>query len=72
VLTDAAIENKIDNLIGLKENVIIGKSIPAGTGMSRYRTVELSYPGFVEESKSEIEILQDSDDGENGNLEINI
>ncbi len=72
VLTDAAIENKIDYLIGLKENVIIGKSIPAGTGMSRYRTVELSYPGFVEESKSEIEILQDSDDGKEGNLEINI
>ncbi len=72
VLTDAAIENKVDNLIGLKENVIIGKSIPAGTGMSRYRTVELSYPGFIEESKSEIEILQDSDDDEKGNLEINI
>lgn len=39
VLTDAAIKGKIDPLVGLKENVIIGKLIPAGTGMSRYRTV---------------------------------
>ncbi|MBR4152505.1 MAG: DNA-directed RNA polymerase subunit beta', partial [Selenomonadaceae bacterium] len=37
VLTDAAIKGKIDPLIGLKENVIIGKLIPAGTGMARYR-----------------------------------
>ena len=36
VLTEAAIKNKIDPLIGLKENVIIGKLIPAGTGMKRY------------------------------------
>ncbi|MGE5453729.1 MAG: DNA-directed RNA polymerase subunit beta' [Methylocystaceae bacterium] len=39
VLTEAAIKGKVDNLIGLKENVIIGKLIPAGTGFSRYRTV---------------------------------
>ena len=37
VLTDAAIKGKVDPLLGLKENVIIGKLIPAGTGMSRYR-----------------------------------
>ena len=40
-LTEAAIKGKIDPLIGLKENVIIGKLIPAGTGMSRYRNIEL-------------------------------
>ena len=42
VLTDAAIKGKVDPLIGLKENVIIGKLIPAGTGMKRYRNVVLS------------------------------
>ena len=42
VLTDAAIKGKIDNLVGLKENVIIGKLIPAGTGMTRYRTIKIS------------------------------
>ena len=41
VLTDAAIKSKVDPLIGLKENVIIGKLIPAGTGMKRYRSVKL-------------------------------
>lgn len=41
VLTEAAIKGKVDPLIGLKENVIIGKLIPAGTGMKRYRTVTL-------------------------------
>ena len=41
VLTDAAIKGKIDPLLGLKENVIIGKLIPAGTGMSRYRNIRL-------------------------------
>ena len=42
VLTEAAIKGKIDPLIGLKENVIIGKLIPAGTGMKRYRDIKLS------------------------------
>ena len=41
VLTDAAIKGKVDPLIGLKENVIIGKLIPAGTGMSRYRDLSI-------------------------------
>ena len=41
VLTDAAIKGKYDPLLGLKENVIIGKLIPAGTGMSRYRNVDI-------------------------------
>jgi DNA-directed RNA polymerase subunit beta' len=41
VLTEAAIKGKVDKLIGLKENVIIGKLIPAGTGLSRYNKVKL-------------------------------
>ena len=41
VLTDAAIKGKVDPLIGLKENVIIGKLIPAGTGLKRYRSIRL-------------------------------
>jgi DNA-directed RNA polymerase subunit beta' len=43
VLTGAAIEGKTDNLLGLKENVIIGKLIPAGTGMELYNSVEVDY-----------------------------
>ena len=43
VLTDAAIKGKNDKLMGLKENVIIGKLIPAGTGMKRYKNIELDY-----------------------------
>ena len=42
VLTDASIEGKIDRLVGLKENVIIGKLIPAATGLKRYRSVEIA------------------------------
>ena len=45
VLTDAAIRGKYDPLLGLKENVIIGKLIPAGTGMSRYRNIEITPEG---------------------------
>jgi DNA-directed RNA polymerase subunit beta' len=41
VLTDAAIEGKIDRLLGLKENVIIGKLIPAATGLKRYRQIDI-------------------------------
>src|SRR5581483_10153611 len=41
VLTDAALEGKTDRLLGLKENVIIGKLIPAATGLRRYRTIEI-------------------------------
>ena len=43
VLTDAAIKGKTDHLEGLKENVIIGKLIPAGTGMKKYRNIDLDY-----------------------------
>jgi DNA-directed RNA polymerase subunit beta' len=41
VLTEAAVTGKIDNLLGLKENVIIGKLIPAGTGVEKYRSVQI-------------------------------
>lgn len=43
VLTDAAIKGKVDRLLGLKENVIIGKLVPAGTGMNRYRNISLEH-----------------------------
>jgi len=46
VLTDASIKGKIDPLVGLKENVIIGKLVPAGTGMSEYRDIEV-YPNVA-------------------------
>ena len=52
VLTDAAVKGKNDKLLGLKENVIIGKLIPAGTGMKRYRNVEIDYgenQAFIDE-----------------------
>ena len=42
VLTDAAIKGKVDPLIGLKENVIIGKLIPAGTGMNKYKSTKIN------------------------------
>lgn len=60
VLTDAAIKGKHDELLGLKENVIIGKLVPAGTGMKKYRTVTASLDESslkVKESK-EIETIQ--------------
>ena len=53
VLTDAAIYGKIDPLIGLKENVIIGKLIPAGTGMKRYKNVKLN-TGIVFDEEAEL------------------
>ena len=55
VLTEAAIKGKVDPLIGLKENVIIGKLIPAGTGMKRYRNVKLNTDAEAEALVEEIE-----------------
>ena len=55
VLTDAAINGKVDNLLGLKENVIIGKLIPAGTGMERYRNIEVVPVEIPEASDEEAE-----------------
>ncbi|CUO71702.1 DNA-directed RNA polymerase subunit beta' [Blautia obeum] len=49
VLTEAAIKGKVDHLVGLKENVIIGKLIPAGTGLKRYRDIQLD-TGMPEEA----------------------
>jgi hypothetical protein len=49
VLTDAALEGKVDELRGLKENVIIGKLIPAATGLRAYRSIELATTGFPTE-----------------------
>src|SRR6476469_2953300 len=46
VLTEAAIEGKRDQLLGLKENIIIGKLIPAGTGMNRYRDLDVLAPDY--------------------------
>ena len=57
VLTEAAIKGKIDPLLGLKENVIIGKLVPAGTGMSRYRNIRIA-PG--ESARSSEELKQQS------------
>ena len=53
VLTEAAIKGKVDNLIGLKENVIIGKLIPAGTGMKRYHDVRLDVDAEFEAMMAE-------------------
>ena len=65
VLTDASIRGKVDPLVGLKENVIIGKIIPAGTGMATYRHMEPKTVGAVSEnvySISDIEKQMQADD----------
>jgi DNA-directed RNA polymerase subunit beta' len=63
VLTDAAIEGKTDTLQGLKENVIIGKLIPAGTGLRRYRGIDI-YPAGRAEALAEADRLMSSDSGD--------
>ena len=65
VLTDAAINGKVDPLIGLKENVIIGKLIPAGTGMKRYQNVELDTAAAYDEiEESDDEVLSFTEDSD--------
>ena len=59
VLTEAAISGKVDHLMGLEENVLIGKLIPAGTGMKRYRNVTLNTDEFIGEDD---EIILSEDD----------
>ncbi|MDR1357923.1 MAG: DNA-directed RNA polymerase subunit beta' [Coriobacteriales bacterium] len=60
VLTDAAIEGRSDDLVGLKENVIIGKPIPAGTGLKAYREIDLTYKGEpVRGARGKTDILPD-------------
>lgn len=60
VLTDASIKGKVDSLIGLKENVIIGKLIPAGTGMNLYRKVKIN----TEKEKTNSEDTENKEDNE--------
>ncbi|MBM7096609.1 MULTISPECIES: DNA-directed RNA polymerase subunit beta' [Alteribacter] len=57
VLTDAAIKGKRDELVGLKENVIIGKLVPAGTGMQRYRKINLA---MEEDAQSEMPAIEEA------------
>jgi hypothetical protein len=61
VLTDAAIQGKSDSLLGLKENVIIGKLIPAGTGISRYRNITVEP---TEEARAAVYTMAGYDDGQ--------
>jgi DNA-directed RNA polymerase subunit beta' len=61
VLTEAAINGKIDRLQGLKENVIIGKLIPAGTGLGKYRAVEIEHD-LNEEEEAPAGITVDADE----------
>src|SRR6185436_19493244 len=61
VLTDAAIQAKSDALVGLKENVIIGKLIPAGTGISRYRNIRVEP---TEEARQQVYANAWTDDGD--------
>ena len=56
VLTEAAIKGKTDELIGLKENVIIGKLIPAGTGMKRYKQIHINTEEQEETENSENQV----------------
>ena len=68
VLTEAAIKGKVDTLVGLKENVILGKLIPAGTGMKRYRNVKLDTDMNdlfdIEDEDAEFSLADDADDME--------
>lgn len=68
VLTEAAIKGKVDSLIGLKENVIIGKLIPAGTGVKRYRDVRLDIDEMIDR-EGEDDNMEYSDD--EGDITIN-
>ena len=63
VLTDAAIKSKVDPLVGLKENVLIGKLIPAGTGMKRYRSVKL------DTEMEELDFFDEDDDDDYSDID---
>ena len=67
VLTEAAIKGKVDPLVGLKENVIIGKLIPAGTGMKRYRNVHLDTE--YQQDEEELDLTGEEEDDELLDLE---
>ena len=76
VLTEAAINGKVDQLIGLKENVIIGKPIPAGTGMKRYRKVKLDTDDLISDeillSDDDELVLSSEDESSSGLTEDNV
>jgi DNA-directed RNA polymerase subunit beta' len=59
VLTEAAISGKVDELKGLKENVIVGRLIPAGTGLSAYTRVELLTQGAEEQPAETVAVAAD-------------
>ncbi len=76
VLTDAAIKGKVDHLLGLKENVIIGKLVPAGTGVGKYRNIELEHQetnkiDFKDSSISQSDIDLEIEDLFKGEFEEN-
>ena len=68
VLTEAAIKGKIDPLVGLKENVIIGKHIPAGTGMRKYRDIKLGSDYALDDELS----FDEGDDIEIGEMNYHL
>ena len=75
VLTDAAIKGKNDRLLGLKENIMIGKLIPAGTGMKRYKNIDLDYGVNAEimesyEREQELAALAEADDASGYDMQI--
>ena len=69
VLTEAAIKGKVDSLVGLKENVIIGKLIPAGSGMEIYRDFTMDVKGPVYEQDEDWELSEDPEEGLYGDTE---
>ena len=75
-LTEAAIKGKVDHLVGLKENVIIGKPIPAGTGMKRYRKVKLDTDDLISDeillSDDDELVLSSEDESSSGLTEDNV
>ena len=69
VLTEAAIKGKVDPLIGLKENVIIGKLIPAGTGMNAYKNIKINTEiENAQNSENELNVEENSEDMANSNI----
>ena len=67
VLTQAAVEGKIDTLRGLKENVIMGRLVPAGTGNSRYRDIRPLVEGGYLPSMGAMELAEEKEEGEEEN-----
>ena len=65
VLTEAAVKGKVDDLIGLKENVIIGKLIPAGTGMARYQNTHINTEEVEEDTAKDVKLYHADDEDEN-------